>query len=321
MQKRRKFIQSLSVIAGSAFAGNKSFAIPASKDFANEKKTRFGLITDLHHLQFGQDEEARMKDFMDAVMKKNPDFIIQCGDFCRPQKSETIMEQWNRFKGAKYHVLGNHDMDLCSKETIMQLWGMEKRYYSFDYNGYHYVIMDRNFLKKDDGTLVDYDSSNWSPLPSPKRSFTDKEQLDWLKLDLANAVYPVIVFMHQPVFVSDFFDELGNANEILELFDEANYNATKQNKQSKVAAVFMGHDHDDRYGQRNGVHYFIINSATYVYTNSGAHFYKDALYAFITLDPVGVLTIDGKSTVYRSSTPIEVQEKFPTRISNYKVFL
>ncbi|MES1224990.1 MAG: metallophosphoesterase [Bacteroidota bacterium] len=321
MQNRRKFVKTLGVMTATTFAGMKSFAIPATNSTKNAKKTKFGLITDLHHLQFGQDEEARIKDFMDAVMNQNPDFIIQCGDFCRPKGSDGIMAQWNRFKGPKYHVLGNHDMDVCSKEMIMQLWGMEKRYYSFDYNGYHYVIMDRNFLLNDNGTLDHYNNSNWSPLPSPKRSYTDKEQLDWLRKDLALAAHPVIVFMHQPVFVSDFFDELGNANEILELFDEANYNATKQNRSSKISAVFMGHDHDDRYGRRNGVHYFIINSSTYVYTSDGAHYYKDPLYAFITLDPGGVLSIEGKRTVYKQTPPKIVEERFPARISDYNVRL
>ena len=283
---------------------------------------KIGMITDLHHLQFGNVEEARMKGFMDAVMMEKPDFIIQNGDFCRPKKSEGIMAEWNRFKGPKYHVLGNHDMDVCDKQTIMALWGMEKCYYSFDTGGFHFVVMDRNFLKEDDGTLTAYNTSNWGPLPSPKRSFTDKEQLDWLRDDLANALHPVIIFMHQPVFVSDFVDELGNADEILKIFDEANFNATNQGRAAKVAAVFMGHDHDDRYGERNGVHYFIINSSTYVYTKSGAYYYKDPLFAFITLDPAGKLTIEGRSTTYTSGdTPDEVKAVFPTKISDHNVTL
>ena len=84
-----------------------------------------------------------------------------CGDFCRPKGSDGIMREWNRFQGPKYHVLGNHDMDVCNKQTIMALWGMPKRYYSFDEGGFHFVVLDRNLWKKDDGTLVDYDNSDW----------------------------------------------------------------------------------------------------------------------------------------------------------------
>ena len=86
-----------------------------------------------------------MQKFMEEVQQVSPDFIVQCGDFCRPEQSEGLMRDWNRFGGPKYHVLGNHDMDVCDKPTIMRLWGMEKRYYSFDNGGYHFVVMDRNF--------------------------------------------------------------------------------------------------------------------------------------------------------------------------------
>jgi len=318
MQKRRQFMKNLGVTTAGVLAARNIFAIP--KNPQAKKRLKIGVISDLHHMQFGQDEVARLRGFMDEVIKAEPDFIIQCGDFCRPQKSDGIMAEWNRFKGLKYHVLGNHDMDVCSKETIMKFWNMPERYYSFDLEGYHFVVMDRNFLKKDDGTLADYDNSNWGPLPSPKRSFTDQEQLNWLKSDLEAAKFPFIVFMHQPVFLSDYFDELGNADEILKIFDQANFAAKKQGKTSGVTAVFMGHDHDDRYGVRNGVHYFIVNSATYVYSDK-AHFYTDPLFAFITLDPSGKLVVEGRSTTYRPEVPEMIQSRFPSRITDRKLDL
>ncbi len=241
------------------------------------------------------------------------------------------MPVWNRYPGPKYHVLGNHDMDKCDKKTIMGLWGMKSPYYSFDKGGYHFIVMDRNFLKQPDGGLVDYAHSNWGPVASPGRSFTDQAQLEWLKKDLAEASNPSIIFMHQPVFLSDFFDEIGNAGEILAIFDEANFNASNTTpgtrtppgartpppslKGSAVAAVFMGHDHDDRYGERNGVHYFLLNSASYVYTAEQAWYYRDPLYAFITLDPAGRLVLEGRTSTYRAASDA-VKTRFPTKISD-----
>lgn len=317
---RRDFIRNLGVAAGSMAVYQNSYSIPSNVP-GKPQQIRFGMISDLHHLQFGQEEVRRLSGFMDDVAKVNPDFIIQCGDFCRHTRSDGILAEWNRYNGPKYHVLGNHDMDYCSKETIMQFWGMPKRYYSFDQGGFHFLVMDRNFLKEDDGTLKDYDSSNWGKLPSPKRSFTDQEQLEWLRSDLANAKYPVVVFMHQPVFLSDFHDELGNAEEILRIFDEANFKAAQASGPGRVCAVFMGHDHDDRYGERNGVHYFIVNSATYVYTKGGAYYYKDPLYAFVTLDTAGQMTIEGRSTVYSPAAPDRVASTFPTKISDHQIKL
>ncbi|MBV7529592.1 metallophosphoesterase [Chitinophaga sp. sic0106] len=312
--QRRNFLRNISLTAG-ALAASPVFSIAAT---SAKKSTRIGFITDLHHLQFGKPEDARMTVFMDAVMKETPDFIIQCGDFCRPTGSDNIMAQWRRFKGPKYHVLGNHDMDVCDKATIMRLWEMEKPYYSFDTGGYHFVVMDRNFLQKD-GTLVDYNNSNWSPYGPTFRSFTDAAQLTWLQQDLAGTTLPVIVFMHQPVFLSDWFTELGNANEILTIFDTHNFNARQSGANNSIAAVFMGHDHDDRHAERNGVHYFIMNSASYVYTESGAHYYKEPLFAFITLDPGGILQIHGRQTIYRDPVKPAIQARFPTGISDHRI--
>jgi hypothetical protein len=83
----------------------------------------------------------------------------------------------------------------------------------------------------------------------------------------------------------------------------------------------MGHDHDDRYGERTGVHYFLINSATYVYTNDQAYFFRDPLYAFITVDPKGEMVIEGRTSVYRTVAPDAVSARFPTRISDHTLML
>jgi len=296
-----------------------SFAIPPAQD-KNSKALRFGIISDLHHLQFGakDDEVPRLKAFMDAVLKESPDFIIQNGDFCRPKGIADIMAEWNRFAGPKYHVLGNHDMDVCDKATIMKLWGMERPYYSFDQGGYHFVVMDRNFIRQADGTYLDYARSNWGA--DVTRSFTNPEQLNWLRQDLAAAKSPVIVFMHQPVFLSDYFKEIGNAGEILTVFDEANYAAAKTGSAGRVAAVFMGHDHDDRHGERNGVHYFMVNSSSYAY-HGGAYYYEDPLFAFVTLEPSGKLIIEGRSSAYRGNTPEAIKSAFPVKISNQEIQL
>ncbi|RAJ76556.1 3',5'-cyclic AMP phosphodiesterase CpdA [Chitinophaga dinghuensis] len=316
--QRRNFLRQISLSGAGLLASSRVFSIAPA---ASRKPLKIGFITDLHHLQFGVHEDARMKVFMDAVMRESPDFILQCGDFCRPVGSDGIMAQWNRFKGPKYHVLGNHDMDVCDKATIMKLWGMEKNYYSFDTGGYHFIVMDRNFLKQSDGKLTDYNNSNWSPFSSPFRSFTDEAQLEWLKADLAQAKAPSIVFMHQPVFLSDWFTELGNAADILQIFDAHNLQAKQNGANNAVTAVFMGHDHDDRYGERNGVHYFIMNSASYVYTDSGAHYYKDPLFAFLHLDPAGTLRISGMATTFRDVVPDKVKARFPTTISHHTLSL
>ncbi|HRO46848.1 hypothetical protein [Agriterribacter sp.] len=143
--------------------------------------------------------------------------------------------------------------------------------------------------------------------------------MEWLKKDLFANDKPVIVFMHQPVFLSDYADELGNADEILDIFDNVNFAAQTSQHNGKVVAVFMGHDHDDRYGIRNNVHYFMINSATYVYYE-GPHYFKDSIFAFVTLSS-GKLTIQGRRTIYRDPVPEQIRKRFPTTISDRKLWL
>ena len=323
MMNRRQFVKGMG-LAGAASGGALltagAWAIPPSSG-QDARGVRFGIISDLHHRQWKHGEEPRLKEFIDAAIQARPDFIIQCGDFCRPAGSEGLMAEWNRFPGSKHHVLGNHDMDASDKAAIMQVWGMPSAYYSFDQGGFHFVVLDRNYLRNSDGSLTGYAKSNWSSLPSPQHSFTDAAQLDWLRKDLAGADKPVVVFMHQPVFLSDFFHELGNANEILAVFDHANYAAAKSSGNGRVSAVFMGHDHDDRYAERNGVHYFLLNSAAYAYCSSGAHFYSDSLFAFVTLDPAGKLTIEGRASTYRDNAPDEVRARFFAKISNRQLLL
>ncbi|WP_106528406.1 hypothetical protein [Chitinophaga niastensis] len=58
-----------------------------------------------------------------------------------------------------------------------------------------------------------------------------------------------------------------------------------------------------------------------MYTDSGAHFYKDALFAFVTLDPSGWLHIEGRSSTYRDPVPEKLKARFPTTISKHAIRL
>ena len=79
---RREFLKNMGVAAGNVAIYQNSYSIPVT-DSVRAQKIRFGMISDLHHLQSGQDEVKRLSGFMDDVVKSSPDFIIQCGDFCR----------------------------------------------------------------------------------------------------------------------------------------------------------------------------------------------------------------------------------------------
>jgi hypothetical protein len=124
------------------------------------KSFTFGFITDVHHGTHGKDQQARIRAFVDAAIARNPDFIIQCGDFCCAKggldSCRGFLAEWNRFPGPKHHVIGNHDCDFQSKEELLKAWGIPNRYYSFDACPIHFVVLDRNHFIGEDGKTVAY---------------------------------------------------------------------------------------------------------------------------------------------------------------------
>jgi len=57
MQQRRHFLKELGLAAAGVVVGSRAFSIPRSQA---EGSLSFGVISDLHHLQFGQCEEVRV---------------------------------------------------------------------------------------------------------------------------------------------------------------------------------------------------------------------------------------------------------------------
>jgi predicted phosphodiesterase len=269
----------------------------------------------------------RLQAFIDSANQSKPNFIIQCGDFCYPETCPAIMAEWNKFDGPKYHVLGNHDMDKCDKAAIMKLWGMENRYYSFDCGepggGFHFVVLDRNcFHLQGDKKIQDYSHGNWGKAGPGNINCIDDEQLAWMVDDLEKTDKPTVVWIHQPLIATDGPNEIGNGQLIIDAFDVANFKAREKTGFPKVIACFFGHDHNDLYAERNGVHYVLLNSASYAYTSEGASFYQDPLFAFLTLDPAGQISIEGKATEYGPKQASEkVRMRIPPKISSRKLAL
>ena len=109
---------------------------------------RIGICTDVH-LNLMHDSELRLSTFVDAMNKAKPDFIIELGDFMTPDKKYAhFIDTWNLFQGDKYHVIGNHETDGgFSKSQVLESRGMSHPYYSFDKNGFHFIVLDGNDKK------------------------------------------------------------------------------------------------------------------------------------------------------------------------------
>ena len=143
--KRRKFLNQMGVGAACTVVPQTLISFKTASENKTAKPLKFGIITDVHK-DLIPDADERLEKFIKEAVKRKVDFIIQLGDFCFAEsKNLGFLGIWNSFKGPKYHVLGNHDMDRNSKPEMLEFLGMPKTYYSYDIGGYHFVVLDANF--------------------------------------------------------------------------------------------------------------------------------------------------------------------------------
>ena len=304
--KRRNFVKTFSLGTGASLLSLNSRAIDL--EHAEKKSLRFGICADIHK-DIMHDADLRLKAFIEDASGKDLDFIIQLGDFCRPYDyNQDFLSIWNSYKGVKYHVLGNHDMDGgFTREQVIEYWSAIGKYYSFDLKGYHFVILDGN----------DHD-------PSPNRPdgyarFIGEAQLDWLERDLEATTLPTIVFCHQ-----------GLDNDLGGIFNATNSRLAleRANKKAgfhKVQIVFSGHHHQDYYNIINGIHYMQINSMSYQWLGDKYQHvryseevdkshpwikytvpYKDPIWAYADISPNGIMQLHGRVTEFVGPSPEEL---------------
>ena len=276
----------------------------------------FGVCADVHHHEH-KDEKWRMEKFVAEANERKADFIIQLGDFVMPDKSgEEMLAVWNKFKGSKYHVLGNHDTEQGGgKENMMRFQGQKEKYYSFDVGDYHFIVLDTNYGR--DGVQY-YDYGGYRK--DFFNCYIPDFELEWLKQDLDATNKRSFIFMHATSEVGDW--RIYNIHE----FREVLWNANEKAGFNKVTMVFSGHDHADAYRFKGGIHYLIVNSMSHKFIGGiypaysskkeavekdyGALKqiipYKEPLYAFVRLKKNGLIQIIGKQSEYDGNSPLEL---------------
>lgn len=275
---------------------------------------RFAIVSDLHAPDI-PDGLERMQAVVEAANRENVDFLIQLGDFIRLDSADIPYRKvWDEFKGEKYHVLGNHDLDRYTKEEYVAGLNMPSRYYSFDKGDFHFIVLDGNNL---------YDGKEYKPyaranyyVDSKMRAFMDPKQMEWLKKDLAATDKRCIIFSHQSIDTS-----MNNGSEVRSILEEENRRSGFQ----KVALAFSGHDHSNYTKEINGITYVQINSASYVWIEqpsmtekrypqeinecysllSRSITYDKALYGIVTLTGEGA-EMKGTKGNFMPPTPKEV---------------
>lgn len=306
--KRRKFINQIGLGAAAVTLPSTVLSFAPSARKANKKLT-FGLVADVHK-DLMPDADERLEVFIEQAQKRKVDFIIQMGDFCFAEtKNKGFLKTWETYTGPKYHILGNHDMDKNTKSEMLDFWGMPKTYYSYDFGGYHFIVLDANFLYQDD-KFVDYQHANFY-VDSSIRTFINDEQIEWFKADLAATKFPTVVFSHQSLWHS-----VKNRLVLQKIMED---------RKDKVICCLSGHSHIDFHHQQNDIDYIGINSMSYqwvqkytsterfpkeLYEQYGnlPHIagYKEPLYAFATLNSKGTMDIEGVKSEWMYPSPYDL---------------
>lgn len=234
---------------------------------------KFGIFADLH-VDIMPDPQARLEAFLDACRRENVDFIIHLGDFCYPESRKVVCKPENRpinienalhtptyadkdaiialfrdFEKPGYHVIGNHDCDMCSKEEVLDYYGVSYGpYYSFDMGGFHFVVLDPNYYLKD-GQYISYGNGNYFDAPGDALPYLPPEQLRWLEEDLAKTPYPTVLFSHQRL--TEDACAIRNADALRVIL---------RNAPKGVVLALNGHEHMDNVWKVDNTWFLNINS-------------------------------------------------------------
>lgn len=233
---------------------------------------KFGIFADLH-VDIMHDAQRRLEAFLDACRREDVDFIIHLGDFCYPESRTVLCRPENRpinienalctptyadkdaiislfrdFEKPGYHVIGNHDCDMCTKEEVLAYYGVDyKPYYSFDQGGFHFVVLDPNYYCRN-GEYISYRNGNYfdaqGDLP-----YLPPVQLSWLREDLAKTPYPTILFSHQRLMEGN--NGIRNAQQLRRVLADA---------PNKVVLALNGHEHMDNLQKVDDTWFLNINS-------------------------------------------------------------
>lgn len=187
--KRKSFLQTSAALVGTSLLP--SFA---NANETKKKALRVAHLTDIHLKPGIIPETGMAKAFQHAQSDKKIDFIINGGDSIMDSleaDKEKTRIQWDLYKNLLrkenslpiYHTIGNHDVwgwfikenkpdndRLYGKVWAVETLEMKGRYYSFQKDNWHFIVLDSTQLNPAGGYI----------------GKLDEPQLAWLQEELAD---------------------------------------------------------------------------------------------------------------------------------------
>lgn len=211
---RKEWFKSLGLVSAGVVAG-KFVIFRSDKPKTGAKRVlRIAHMTD-PHLNPSNQSAHWTKECIKHIqtLEDKPDVIFNGGDTINDalgRSEQEVIAQWDvwdivkqEFQLPVVHTIGNHDVwgisDAKTDARYAKAWAVEKlglpnRYYDYEQNGWHFIVLDSTHIKED-GTWY--------------TAKLDEEQFEWLKVRLQQipSDRPIFIFSHIPIVcAASFFD-------------------------------------------------------------------------------------------------------------------
>jgi len=218
------------------------------------RAVRIGLLTDVHYAEKPstakrayRDSLKKLDEAVKAFCEAKVDFVVELGDFIDSAPTaeaelgflRTINAVFEKFRGPRHYVLGNHDVESLTKSQFLHSCGAKAAHYSFDCGGLHLVVLDACY--RADGTAYGGRKINWMDTEIPP------SEREWLAADLKATCNKTICFVHQRIDAADKHS-VKSAAAVRKILEDS----------GKVLAVFQGHAHTNHFTVINGIRYFTL---------------------------------------------------------------
>lgn len=223
-------------------------------------------------------ELAKIVRYFNDVFR--PDVVVGGGDYIessdvKPEKARAQLREidavFRRLDAPRLYALGNHDMRSLAKSDVREILGIPENHAIYDVGDWRIVVIDTNYTKDNlDRGAESYIAGHLSP-----------SEKSWLE-EALRTDRPVIVFgHHSPLIIpsgraAGFIQNLDNPLELRAVLEKA----------GNVVAFVSGHNTLSYYEERNGIHYFIVDTlvrseALGSFATIEARYVKDERYAEI----------------------------------------
>ncbi len=275
----------------------------------NKTKLKLILFSDIHYLdkrpkkidwvlkrKLTQYADVLVDTLIDKINNEfKPNISICLGDliedqFNYDQDLNNYKYIWNKLKRIKtpfYSVIGNHDLrTIESRETLESIMEYPNATFSFDLEGYHFIILSTDIIKNvniDDSILNKFKNISKEEIYGLYKSqCISEKEIKWFKEDLNKNKLPCLIFTHfglaEDNQAGNYWFEiepevglLGNRKIIKDIIK----------KDKNVMAVFSAHQHWTKKLNEDGKDYYVLGSLTENINDDGI---PDGVYFEVNLE-------------------------------------